>query len=49
MVGGGRRKTKKPRVMKELVVTSDRMVRVGLIEKVVLEQRLEGELTLDCV
>ena len=35
--------------MKKLVVTSDRMVRVGLIEKVVLEQRLEEELTLDCV
>lgn len=35
--------------MKELVVTSDRMVRVGLIEKVVFEQRLEEELTLDCV
>lgn len=35
--------------MKELVVTSDGMVRVGLIEKVVFEQRLEEELTLDCV
>lgn len=48
-MAGGRRKTKKPRVMKELVVTSDRMVRVGLTEKVVLEQRLEGELALDWV
>ena len=36
-------------MVKELVVTSDRMVRVGLNEKVVFEQRLEEELTLDCV